>query len=64
MGSAAIDWEATAAMGQAIGSVVAIAAAIWIDQGTVRRQRKEKAEARAEAVRGRLQAIDNCVREL
>ncbi len=41
-----IDWQATAAVVQAVGSVVAIGAAIYIDQGTTRRQRFE-AEAAA-----------------
>lgn len=46
-----IDWNGTGAMVQAVGSVGAILAAIWIDRGEARRHRREQeAEDRREAV--------------
>ena len=42
---------------QGVGSVIAIAAAIWIDRGTARRQRRERMEERDSAIRARLAAV-------
>lgn len=53
-----IDWQATAAVVQAVGSVVAIGAAIYIDQGTTRRQRFEAEAAEANLINGYLGAIE------
>jgi hypothetical protein len=53
--------QSTAAWIQAIGSIAAIAAAVWIDQGTARRQATAReAEGRA-AIGARLDAVMNCV---
>lgn len=41
-----IDWDGTGAMVQAVGSVAAIVAAIWIDQGAARRSRSERDQDR------------------
>jgi len=42
-----IDWNGTAAMVQAVGSVLAILAAVAIDQGTARRERRARQEEQA-----------------
>jgi hypothetical protein len=62
-----IDWNGTGAMVQAIGSVLAIGAAIWIDQGAARRLREDRALAFEEARRARVEAVvraGNAIREL
>jgi len=56
---ASIDWEPTAAVVQAVGSVVAIAAAIWIDQGAARRLRQDRHDAHRQAIAARRQAVVN-----
>jgi hypothetical protein len=52
-----IDWPAWV---QAIGSIFAIALAIWIDQGADRRHRRERARDKEEARIGREDAIELC----
>lgn len=44
---------------QAFGSVVAIAAAVWIDRGEARRTRETAAKVASDAESARLQAADN-----
>jgi hypothetical protein len=62
------DWPAWV---QAVGSVVAIIAAIWIDQGAARRLRQDRREAardmrvaRIEAVRNAIAAVEGCARHV
>lgn len=50
-----IDWPAWV---QAVGSVAAIAAAIWIDQGAARRLRAERSDLAKQAIATRLSLID------
>ena len=52
-----IDQAATAAWVQALGSVAAIAAAIWIDQGSARRLRQDSKAAEKRTSARRLAAI-------
>jgi hypothetical protein len=49
----------TAAWIQAVGSIAAIAAAIWIDRGEARRAREAVLRAEQEAISSRLKAIRN-----
>lgn len=51
-----IDWPAWV---QAVGSVLAIAAAIWIDHGEARRARRERTARISEAHRVRVTAIQH-----
>lgn len=55
-----IDWNATGAMVQAVGSVGAILAAIWIDQGTSRRHRTAREEENRRARAARIRCLENC----
>jgi hypothetical protein len=52
--NAGIDWPAWV---QAVGSVVAIAAAIWIDHGAERRQRSQLAAADRQRERDRIELM-------
>lgn len=59
--AAFIQHPATAAWVQSIGSVVAIAAAIWIDQGTARRARDAERRVREQAARDWEQCLTDVV---
>lgn len=56
-----IDWNGTGAMVQAIGSVAAIAAAVWIDRGARRRVHEERRLGKAAAADNRIFSLMACV---
>lgn len=62
--SAGFFGQTTAAWAQGLGSIIAIAAAIWIDQGAARRLRDDRTRERLDAVASRRGAIQSCAQNL